>query len=114
MSEQEGPSTREITPLQTGLAGAVVLVAGAVLTGGAHYTSTAKKLAEEGIAPAARLRALPLAAQALAASTVVCAALGAAAVAAWHFAGMQTRDVAEVSSFSDAVIFAKQQRVSGG
>lgn len=113
MSDPQGPATRAVTPLQTVLAGAAVLVAGAVLTGGAHYASTAKKLAEEGVAPAARLRALPLAAQALGASTVLCAAMGGAALAAWHFLGLETRGVAEVSSFTDAVVFAKQQRVSG-
>jgi hypothetical protein len=38
-----------------------VLPAGALLAGGGHFLSTAKKLSEEGIDPGARVRALPIA-----------------------------------------------------
>lgn len=55
------PSPRQVTPLQL-LAGAGgALTAGALLGGMGHYYSTAKGLAEEGIDPRTRLRALPLA-----------------------------------------------------
>ena len=112
MTEPNEPEGRRITPLQTSLVGAGVLAAGALLTGSAHYASTAKKLAEEGIAPSARRRAFPLAAQALAVSTIMCAALGGAALLGWHFLGLQSRSVTDVATFSDAVALAKQQRVS--
>ena len=111
MTESEDKGSRYLTPVQTGLVGAVVLAAGALLSGGTHYHSTAKKLAEEGIAPSARLRAMPIAAQALGASTAMIAVLGAAGLAAWHFLGLESRDVAEVATFTDAVVIAKQQRV---
>lgn len=101
----------ELTPLQTIFIGSTVLVAGAALSGGTYYVSTAKKLAEEGIAPSARIKAMPVAAQALAMSTLLCIALGGAALAAWHTFGMESRDIAQVASFSDAVAIAKQQRV---
>ena len=107
----EEASHRQITPLQTSLLGATVLCAGAVLTATTHYTSTAKKLAEEGIAPAVRRKAFPVAAQALGVSTVLCAAMGGAALVSWHFLGLESRNVAEVATFSDAVVLAKQQRV---
>lgn len=111
MTKPQEPEGRKITPLQTSLVGAGVLAAGALLTGGAHYASTAKKLADEGIAPAARLKAFPLAAQALAVSTIVCAALGGAALLGWQLLGLESRDVTDVATFSDAVALAKQQRV---
>jgi hypothetical protein len=111
MTEQESiKAGRKITPLETGLLGAAVLAAGAFASGAAHYTSTAKKLTEEGIPASARLKAFPLAARALAVSTVLCAAMGGAALAAWHFAGLESRPVADVATFRDAVALAKQQR----
>lgn len=111
MAEPETPKLgRKVTPFETGLLGAAVLAAGAFASGAAHYTSTAKKLAEEGIPSAARVKALPLAARALGVSTVLCAAMGGAALAAWHFAGLESRPVADVATFRDAVTLAKQQR----
>jgi len=111
MTESESPKLgRKVTPFETGLLGAAVLAAGAFASGAAHYTSTAKKLTEEGIPASARLRALPLAAQALGVSTVLCAAMGGAALAAWHFAGLESRPAADVATFRDAVALAKQQR----
>ena len=113
MAESDTPKEgRKITPFETGLIGAAVLAAGAFASGAAHYTSTAKKLTEEGIPASARLRALPLAARALAMSTILCAAMGGAALAAWNFIGLESRPVAEVATFRDAVALAKQQRVS--
>ncbi|KAH7624018.1 hypothetical protein Ndes2526B_g01270 [Nannochloris sp. 'desiccata'] len=111
MTESESPKLgSKVTPFETGLLGAAVLAAGAFASGAAHYTSTAKKLTEEGIPASARLRALPLAARALGVSTVLCAAMGGAALAAWHFAGLESRPVADVATFRDAVALAKQQR----
>ncbi|KAG7670964.1 hypothetical protein Ndes2437A_g04603 [Nannochloris sp. 'desiccata'] len=111
MTESETPKLgNKVTPFETGLLGAAVLAAGAFASGAAHYTSTAKKLTEEGIPASARLRALPLAARALGVSTVLCAAMGGAALAAWHFAGLESRPVADVATFRDAVALAKQQR----
>ena len=113
MAEPPNPKARrKITPLETGLIGAAVLAAGAFASGAAHYTSTAKKLTEEGIPASARLRALPLAARALGVSTILCTLMGGAALAAWNFAGLESRPVAEVSTFRDAIALAKQQRVS--
>lgn len=113
MAQPENPKeARKITPFETGLIGAAVLAAGAFASGAAHYTSTAKKLTEEGIPAGARLRAFPLAARALGVSTVLCAAMGGAALAAWNFAGLESRPVAEVATFRDAVALARQQRVS--
>ena len=108
------PETRErrVTPLETTLAAGAVLGLGAVLTGSAHYASTAKRLAEEGVEAAARVRAMPLALRALGASTALCAVTAGAAVAAWQVAGLESRGVAQVASFTDAVALAKQQRVS--
>lgn len=83
-----------------------------MLTFTAHYQSTAKQLAEEGIPPAARLKALPLAARALGASTLMCAGFGAISLVAWNVLGLSSREVANVATFSDAVALAKQQRVS--
>jgi hypothetical protein len=45
-----------------------------------HYLSTSKKLAEEGIDSAARLRAFPTAARALLLSTGLCAGFGSLVV----------------------------------
>jgi hypothetical protein len=111
MMETESPKPgRKITPFETGLLGAAVLAAGAFASGAAHYTSTAKKLTEEGIPASARLKALPLAVRALGVSTILCAAMGGAALAAWHLAGLESRPVADVATFRDAVALAKQQR----
>lgn len=80
------------------------------MTGSAHYASTAKKLAEDGITPRARLKAMPVAIHALGASTVVCLGLGAVIAGAWHFSGGEYRSIANVSTISDAIAIAKQQR----
>ena len=111
MTTPDPKEHQSVTPLQTGLVGAAILAAGAFLSGSAHYISTSKKLAEEGINPSARLKAMPLAAQALGVSTILCVALGIGAVGAWHFLGLESRDVADVATFKDALIVAKQQRV---
>jgi hypothetical protein len=36
--------------------------------------------------------------------------MGGAALAAWHFAGLESRPAADVATFRDAVALAKQQR----
>lgn len=102
---------RDITPLQTALLGSAVISSGALLTFSAHYQSTAKKLAEEGVPASARLKALPLAAQALGVSTLFCLGFGVAGLVAWNFFGLESREVANVATFADAVALAKQQRV---
>lgn len=104
--------TSYVTPGQTAIVGAGVLLLTALLTGASHYTSTSKAIAEEGIEARARLRAMPIAVKALGASTLVCAGMTAAAIAAWQLSGMEARDVAAVASWTDAVALAKQQRVS--
>jgi hypothetical protein len=49
--------------------------------------------------------------KALAAASVMCAGLGVLAVGAWKLAGMQYKEIAEVSSWHDAIALAKSQRV---
>jgi len=112
MNEEGQAQGLSITPLQGIFIGAGVLAAGAVLTGAVHYTSTAKKLTEEGISAAARHKAVPLAARALGVSTLFCAGLGSVALISWKLLGLESRDVATVTTFTDAVAIAKHQRVS--
>ncbi|KAL4448462.1 hypothetical protein ABPG75_005681 [Micractinium tetrahymenae] len=106
---QDGGS-RDVTPLHLVGAGAAALSLGAVAGFSSHYLGTAKQLAEEGIDPRSRLKFLPLAGKALAASSAVCVALGALAVGAWKLAGLQYKEIAQVSSWNDAVALAQQQR----
>lgn len=72
---------------------------------------TAKQLAEEGIDPRSRLKFLPVAVKALAASTAVCAGLAVLVVGGWKLAGVQYKEIADVSSWDDALALAQQQRV---
>lgn len=98
---------------EAGLLGSCVIGGGALLSGMAHYTATAKALAEEGIPANARRKALPVAAQALGIGTVACIALGAAATAAWWtIAGTASiKPSTNLSTMSDALSLANQQRV---
>lgn len=102
-----------VTPLQAGLLGSGVVAGGAFLSGVAHYTATAKALAEEGISDNARRKALPIAARALGLGTFMCVALGAAATGTWWaFAGRGLmKRSADLSSISDALSLANEQRV---
>ena len=70
---------------------------------------TAKQLAEDGIDPRSRVRVLPVALKALAASSVMCAGLGAVCVGAWRVAGWQYKEIAAISSFDDALALIKIQ-----
>ncbi|BDA48683.1 hypothetical protein COCOBI_12-3650 [Coccomyxa sp. Obi] len=89
---------------------AAALCGGALLSGGVHYLNTAKKLNEEGIDATARIRAVPIAVKALAVSTAAIAAVGAAAYVALQCSGIQSKDMADVSSWKGAVIVLQQQR----
>lgn len=100
-----------VTPVQAGMAGGGVLLGGAVVAGLAHYAGTAKTLAEEGVSPTARLRAMPIALQAFGVSTVLCCSAGAVALICWNVLGMDSKKLADLGSISDAMILAKQQRV---
>lgn len=51
-----------------------------------------------------------MAVKALAASSAVCLGLGVLAAGGWKLAGLQYKEIAEVSSWHDAVALAKQQR----
>ncbi|KAL6768074.1 hypothetical protein ACKKBF_B37690 [Auxenochlorella protothecoides x Auxenochlorella symbiontica] len=102
--------TRSVTPTQSALAGMGAALAGAMIGGGAHYMGTAKQLAEEGVDPRARLRALPVAAKALGASLVLCGIFAAGGVAMWRMLGMHMHPQAEVSSVAEAVDLIRQQR----
>lgn len=53
---------------------------------------------------------IPLQAKALALGSAACAAAGALGVVAWKLLGLKYKEVAEVSSISDAVSLAKAQR----
>lgn len=101
-----------VTPLQAGMAGGGILMGGALVAGLAHYAGTAKSLAEEGVSPAARVRAMPVALQALGFSTFLCCSVGAAALICWNVFGMDSKRLADLGSMSDAISLAKQQRVS--
>jgi len=65
VADPTGPSppvsTWTVTPLTAAFAAAATLAASALAGGAAHWASTAKALAEEGIDGAARARALPTA-----------------------------------------------------
>lgn len=102
--------SREVKPLQLVGAGALALSLGALLGFSSHYFGTAKELTEEGINPKTRLRVLPVAAKALAASSLMCGVLGLIAVGGWKLAGLQYKEIAEVSSWQDALNLAQQQR----
>ncbi|PSC70484.1 ABC transporter substrate-binding [Micractinium conductrix] len=106
----ESTGSRTVTPLQLVGAGAVALTLGALAGFSSHYASTAKQLAEDGIDPRSRIKFLPLAGKALAASSAMCIGLGVLAVGGWRLAGMKYNSIAEVSSWQDAVGLAKQQR----
>lgn len=43
----------------------------------------------------------------------MCAGLFVLAAGAWKLAGLQYKEIAEISSFADAVALAQQQRVRG-
>jgi hypothetical protein len=55
---------------------------------------------------------IALQAKALAASSLMCGVLGLLAVGGWKLAGLQYKEIAEVSSWQDAMALAQQQRVS--
>lgn len=82
----------------------------ATIAGSGYYFGTAKKLKEEGIDPRARVAALPVAAKALAVSTVLCGVVGVAAYYGLKHSGLQWHEDAQVSTVHDAVAFAEQQR----
>ncbi|KAK9917241.1 hypothetical protein WJX75_002213 [Coccomyxa subellipsoidea] len=116
MTEEQppGPEQSELRQIskETGLwIAAAALCGGALVTGGAHYLNTAKKLNEEGVDAVARMRAVPIAVKALAVSTAATAAVGAAAIIALQFTGMQSKDVANVSSWQGALLMMQQHRV---
>lgn len=50
-------------------------------------------------------------AKALAVSTAATAAVGAAALIAFQFTGLQSKDVTDVSSWQGAILLMQQQRV---
>ncbi|KAK9815699.1 hypothetical protein WJX72_008247 [[Myrmecia] bisecta] len=99
-----------VSPVQSVAWGASAFLTGALVAGGAHYLGTAKRIQEEGIDRRMRLRAVPVAAKALALSTVMCGTLGLAGWYGLKHSGLQTKDVAEVSSVADAIALAQQQR----
>ncbi|KAL4438210.1 hypothetical protein ABPG77_010571 [Micractinium sp. CCAP 211/92] len=110
MTTEKSGGSRDVTPLQLVGAGTAALSLGALAGFSSHYLGTAKQLAEEGIDPRSRLKLLPLAGKALVASSAMCVALGALAVGAWKLAGLQYKEIAQVSSWQDAVALAQQQR----
>lgn len=111
MTDPQKPGgPRQVTPLELLGAGGLALLLGAGAGFFSHFVGTAKQLAEDGIDPRTRLRFLPIAAKALAASSAVCAGLGVLAVGGWKLAGLQYKEIAEVSSWDDALALAKQQR----
>ncbi len=105
-------TTTLITQVQTAAFGTAVLSASALLVGASHYFGTAKRLTEDGIDPAARLRAVPVAAKALAFSTVASVGLAAVVLGAWHAFGGRVRKEAEVAGLDAALQVAQHQRVS--
>ncbi|PRW45221.1 Bifunctional polynucleotide phosphatase kinase [Chlorella sorokiniana] len=110
LDPQKPGGPRQVTPLELLGAGGLALLLGAGAGFFSHFVGTAKQLAEDGIDPRTRLRFLPIAAKALAASSAVCAGLGVVAVGGWKLAGLQYKEIAEVSSWDDALALAKQQR----
>lgn len=106
-------STVEVNPLITAIAGAVVFIGGAVVTGTAHYISTAKSISSEGIPPSARLSAFPVALKAFAVSTIICTGAAAGAALCWNMVSgdQMMRSTATLSSIEQAIELAKQQRV---
>lgn len=102
---------QEVTPIALLAGGASIVLASAAFTGISHFTSTTKAIKEEGIDAASRRAAVPVATKALVASSLMCAAMAAAVVGVWKLSGMHYRDVANVSSFDDAIALAKLQRV---
>ncbi|KAK9820756.1 hypothetical protein WJX81_001367 [Elliptochloris bilobata] len=102
---------REVSLASSLIGGLCAVVLGAGVAGGVHNLATAKALREEGIDGGARLRALPIAAKALAVSTAFSVGAVAAALAAAHFwGGLSASSAARVSSWQGALAVAEQQR----
>mmetsp|Transcript_15108 Transcript_15108/g.45618 ORF Transcript_15108/g.45618 Transcript_15108/m.45618 type:complete len:149 (-) Transcript_15108:487-933(-) len=99
----------QITMWTGALAGVAALIGGAVLTGYGHYTATGKALKEEGLDPKIRLKAVPVAARALAITSLVSVTVAGAAL--WTMQQtLQPRDVTEVATLADALAAVRQQR----
>lgn len=108
---KESTSQHALTPYSLLSIGSAAFAGAAVLTGTMHYYGTAKALSKEGIPPSSRYQAFPVAAKALAVSTLGCVLFGA--LAAWgmtSFGQVAYKDTAGVS-IPDAISLAKQQRV---
>ncbi|CAL5223660.1 g6206 [Coccomyxa viridis] len=95
--------TRQLTQITGTWIALAAFVGGAVSAGMTHYAGTAKALKEEGIEPAARLRAFPTAVKALAISTALTGAIGAVALAGLKYGGLGAKDVADVASWRGAI-----------
>ncbi|CAK0740769.1 hypothetical protein CVIRNUC_001275 [Coccomyxa viridis] len=99
----DSPRIKQITQATGTWIALTALVGGALCAGIAHYAGTAKALREEGIDPAARLRAFPIAVKALAVSTVVTGAVGAVAIIGLKHGGLGARDMADIATWRGAM-----------
>ncbi len=90
-----------------------------MLTATAHIAAACQKNAEQvehesrtHFSTALLFAPVAVQGKALVASSAMCVALGALAVGAWKLAGLQYKEIVQVSSWQDAVALAQQQRVS--
>lgn len=91
------------------LAGIAALVGGAALTGASHYAATGKALKDEGFDPKLRRLAVPIAARALAVTSLVTVVAGGGLLMFMQQL-LQPRNAADVGTFQDAIALMRQQR----
>lgn len=98
-----------VTVWSGAIAGIAALIGGAALTGTSYYAATGKALKNEGLDPTLRKLAVPVAARALAVTSLVTIVVGGVALVVMRQA-LQPRDTTEVGSFRDAIALMRQQR----
>mmetsp|Transcript_15688 Transcript_15688/g.37264 ORF Transcript_15688/g.37264 Transcript_15688/m.37264 type:complete len:128 (+) Transcript_15688:153-536(+) len=102
-----------LTPETGGLWSLAALATGALVGGFATlvWESTRRRAGEDAIELSARLRAIPVAARALAISTAGCAGVAAAALAGMHWFGVEWHGAAELSpGLADAFKAVREAR----
>ncbi|KAG2500210.1 hypothetical protein HYH03_001788 [Edaphochlamys debaryana] len=99
-----------VHPFHVIAAGSAVVCTGALVTGTLTYRAGTKGLVEDGINPSSRLGTIPLAARALALSTVLTGIFGVAGFYVLKEQGFFSTDQAELPSAKEAARILRNPR----
>ncbi|GLC38293.1 hypothetical protein PLESTF_000566900 [Pleodorina starrii] len=99
-----------VEPVHVVVGGSAVVCIGAVVTAALTYRSGTKDLVDDGINPSSRLRIIPVAARALALSTLLTGAFGVAGFYLLKEQGFFSVDRAELPSAKEAARLFRNPR----